>query len=235
MKHFILSVGLLVFSLGIAGAQQTRTLINEATADGTGLQEAVHEGSGAYDTNISTIPVGDLYTDGNRADYLKYVQTVRDYAAEYDYYMQEVNVKDVASLRGANHDGYKNTLRIEESVLPGDVKVVSVFAQLKTMEVVHYFSNKPFKEPHIRKVIEASTGTGLLARTAQAKETAAAIKQQKEDWNKYLDNVYKGAIAKLKAEQKTMGRAKNPLLDNINRDIKLLESHNKEHSLFYSK
>jgi hypothetical protein len=235
MKHFILSVGLLVFSLGIAGAQQTRSLEKEANAESSGLKKAVHEDSGAYDTNISTIPVGDLYTDGNRADYLKYVQMVKEYAAEYDYYIQEVRVKDIASLRGGNNDGYKNTLRIEESVLPGDVKVVSVFAQLKTIEVVHCFSNKPFKEPHIRKVIEAAGGTGLLARTAQAKEAAAAVKQQKEDWNKYLDTVYKEAIGKLQTERKTMGRAKSPLLDNINRDIKLLESHNKEHLLFYSK
>jgi hypothetical protein len=236
MKHFILLVGLLVFSLGIAGAQQTRLIGKEAKAESSGLRKAVHEDYGTYAPRISEVQVGDLYTDGNREDYLKYVQTVRDYAAEYDYYIQEVHVKDIAYLRGGDYDGYKNTFRIEEAVLPGDARVVSVFAQLKTMEVVHYFSNKPFKEPHVRKVIDSpGVRTGMTVRTIQAREAQAAIAQQRDAWDKYLDKVYKGAIEKLQAARNTMGRARSPLLDNINRDIALLESHNKDYSLFYSK
>jgi hypothetical protein len=235
MKNFILFVGLLVFSLGIAGAQQSRTLAKEVNDVTSSLLNTVNENI-PHNTRVSTIPVGDLYTDGNRGDYLKYVQMVKDYAAEYDYYIQEVHVKDIEDLRSGSNDGYKNTLRIEESVLPDDTKVVSVFAQLKTMEVVHYFSNKSFIEPHIRKVTDSAGTQGILvARTAQAREAAAAAKLQKDAWNAYLDNVYKGAIGKLQAAQKTMGRAKSPLLDNIKRDIKLLESHNKDHLLFYSK
>jgi hypothetical protein len=235
MKHFILLAGLLVFSFGIAGAQQTRTLEKEANAESSGLRKAVYGDYRPYDTRVSTIQVADLYTDGNREDYLKYAQTVTEYAAEYDYYIQEVHVKDIAYLRGGNFDGYKNTFRIEEAVLPGDTKVVSVFAQLKTMEVVHYFSNKPFKEPHIRKISEnTETQTGSMTRTNRMLESVA-IARQNEAWNAYLDNVYKEAIGKLQTARNTMGRAKSPLLDNINRDIALLEGHNKEHSLFYSK
>jgi hypothetical protein len=236
MKHFILWIGLLVFSLGIAGAQQTRNLVNEANADSLGLRKAIQGDYGPYDTRVSTIQVGDLYTDGNREDYHKYVQTVRDYAAEYEYYIQEIHVMDIAYLRGGNYDGYTNTFRIEEAVLPGDARVVSIFAQLKTMEVVHYFSNKPFREPHIRKISDSGAqGTGPVARTVQAREAAAALAKQKEAWNAYLDNVYKGAISNLQAARNTMGRARSPLLDNINRDILLLENHNKDHSLFYNK
>jgi hypothetical protein len=242
MKHFILSVGLLAFSfsLGIAaGAQQTSTLEAEANAGSPSSRKAVHKDYDPSDTRISEIPVGDLYTNGNREDYLKYVQAIKDYAAEYEYYIQEIHVKDIAYLRGGNYDGYKNTFRIEEAVSSEDVRVVSVFAQLKTMEVVHYFSNKPFSEPHIRKVINGTgtQGTGLMAlvRTNKAQEAKAATAQQTEAWNKYLDNVYKEAIVKLQAARNTMGRKKSPLLDNINRDIALLENHNKEHSLFYSK
>jgi hypothetical protein len=212
MKHFILVIGLLAFSLQIAGAQQTRKLDNSANAESSSLQ------------------VEDLYADGKNGDYLKYAQTVRDYAAEYDYYIQEVHVKDIANIMAQNCDGYKNSIRIEEEALPDDTKVVSVFAQLNTMEVVHRFSNKPFSEPHLKKIVETQ---GPVVRSLKAKETDTAT-VQKEAWNKYLDNVYKGAIGKLQAAQKTMGRKKSPLLDNINRDIKLLESHNKEHSLFYT-
>jgi hypothetical protein len=207
MKHFILLAGLLVFSLGMAGAQQSRSL---------------------------EVQGGDLYANGNRDDYLKYTQTIMDYAAEYEYYIQEIHVKDIAYLRAGNLDGYKNTFRVEEAVLPDDARVVSVFAQLKTMEVVHRFSNKPFKEPHVRKVI-GNAEQGPVTRTLRSREANASIAQQQEAWNKYLDNVYKEAIAKLQTAKKTMGRAKSPLLDNLSRDIALLESHNKEHSLFYSK
>jgi hypothetical protein len=237
MKHFILLIGLLVFSLGIAGAQQPRTLENEAKAESSVSRKAVHEDYGTSDTRISEIQVGDLYTDGNREDYLKYVQAIMDYATEFEYYIQEIHVKDIAYLRGGNYDGYKSEFRIEEAVLPGDVRVVSVFAQLKTMEVVHHFSNKPFTEPHIRKVNE-DTGARpgiLLLLSRQAREAAAAIAQQKKEWDTYLDNVYKGAIAELQAAQNIMNRKRSPLLDNINRDIALLESHKKDHSLFYSK
>jgi hypothetical protein len=199
--------------------------------------KTAQEDNGLYNARVTTIPVGDLYTDGNREDYLKYVQTVKNYAAEYDYYTQEIHVKDIAYLKGGNYDGYKNTLKIEEMILPGDTRVISVFAQLKTMEIVHYFSNKPFKESHIRKVIDSSgsQGTGPVARTVQAREAAAAAAQQQKEWNTYLDKVYKGAIKELQDARKTVSRTKSPLLDNINRDIKLLESHNKEHLLFYSK
>jgi hypothetical protein len=213
MKHFILLVGLLAFSLQIAGAQQTRKLDNSASAESSSLQ------------------VEDLYADGKNGDYIKYAQTVRDYAAEYDYYIQEVRVKDIANLMAQNCDGYKNSIRIEEAALPDVTKVVSVFAQLNTMEVVHHFSNKPFKEAHIKKITEA---TGPVVRTLKAKETDTTTAQQKDAWNKYLDNVYKGAIGKLKTAQTTAGRKKSPLLDNINRDIKLLENHNKDHLLFYT-
>jgi hypothetical protein len=229
MKQFILLVGLLAFSLQIAGAQQARKLDKEADTESSGLRKAVHENYGAHDTRISVIPVGDLYADGNSDDYLKYVRTVMDYAAEYDYYMLELHVNDITYLKEENYDGYKNTLRIEEALLPGDAKMVSVFAQLKTMEVAHHFSNKPFKEAHVKKISEA---TGPAVRTLKAKETDTATR---DAWNKYFDSVYKGAISKLQAAQKTMGRKKSPLLDNTNRDIKLLESHNKEHLLFYSK
>jgi hypothetical protein len=231
MKYFILLVGLLAFSLQIAGAQQTRNLEKEANTESSGLRKAVN---GDNDTRISVIQVVDLYADGSRDDYIKYAQTITEYAAEYDYYILEVHVNDIAHLKGGNFDGYKNTFRVEEAVLPGDAKVASVFAQLKTMEVTHYFSNKPFNEPHIKKVTEAATA-GPVLRTLKAKDTDSAVAQQKDAWNKYLDNVYKGAIGKLKAAQSIAGRKKTPLLDNINRDIALLESHNKEHLLFYSK
>jgi hypothetical protein len=214
MKQFILLVVLLAFSLQIAGAQQTRKLDKEAT------------------TESSSIQVEDLYADGNNGDYLRYAQAIRDYAAEYDYYIQEVHVKDIAYLKAENCDGYKNKYRIEEAELTDDTKVVSVFTQLNTMEVVHHFSNKPFKEPHIKKINEPAAP---VVRTLKAKGDDAATAQQKDAWNKYLDNVYKGAIAQLKAGQKIVGRKKSPLLDNINRDIALLESHNKEHLLFYGK
>jgi hypothetical protein len=216
MKQFILLVALLAFSLQIAGAQQTRKLDKEAN------------------TETSSLQVENLYADGNNGDYLRYAQMLRDYAAEYDYYIQEVNVKDIAKLRAENCDGYKNSIRVEEAALTDDTKVVSVFTQLNTMEVVHHFSNKPFKEPHIKKINEA-TAQGPVVRTLKAKGDDAATAQQKDAWNKYLDNVYKGAISQLKAGQKIAGRKKTPLLDNINRDIALLESHNKEHSLFYCK
>jgi hypothetical protein len=229
MKHFILSIGLLVFSLGMAGAQQTRSLEKDTKAESTGLQKAANEDNGP---RVSEIQVGDLYADGNKADYLKYVQTIIDYAAEFEYYIQAVRVKNIASLREGNQDGYKNTLRIEETVLSDDTRVVSIFAQLKTMEVEHYFSNKPFNEPHVRKVGEV---TGPVVRTMKAREVDTAIAQQRDAWNKYFDNVYKGAITELQAAQKIMGRKRSPLLDNINRDIALLEKHKKDHSLFYSK
>jgi hypothetical protein len=234
MKHFILLIVLLAFSLQIAGAQQTRKLEKEATAESSGLRKAVHEDYSAHDTIVSVIQVEDLYADGNRDDSLKYAQTIREYAAEYDYYIQEIHVNDIAYLKGGNFDGYKNTFRIEEAILPGDAKMVSVFAQFKTMEVTHYFSNKPFNEPHIKKVTEAATA-GPVLRTLKAKDTDSTVAQQKDAWNKYLENVYKGAIGKLKSAQTVAGRKKTPLLDNINRDIALLESHNKEHLLFYSK
>jgi hypothetical protein len=236
MKRFILLVGLLAFSLQIAGAQQTRKLDKSADTESSGLRKVVNADYGTHDTRVSVIQVGDLYADGNNNDYLKYVQAVMEYAAEYDYYILEVHVNDIAYLKGENFDGYKNTLRIEEAVLPGDARMISVFAQLKTMEVAHYFSNKPFSEPHIQKVREGTEAqTGPVLRTLKAKDTDSAVAQQKDAWNKYLDNVYKGAIGKLKTAQTIAGRKKTPLLDNINRDIKLLESHNKEHLLFYSK
>jgi hypothetical protein len=225
MNKFILLIGLLVFSLGIAGAQQTRSLEKEAKADSP---TTVQENS----PRVTTIPVGDLYKNGNQGDYLKYVQTISDYAAEYEYYIQEINVMDIAYLRGENADGHKNTFRIEETSLPDDTKVTSVITQLKTMEVVHRFSNKPFNEPHIKKVAEPAKP---VTRTLKARDTDPATTAQKEAWNAYLDNIYKGAITKLQAEQKIMGRKKSSLLDNINRDIALLESHKKDHSLFYSK
>jgi hypothetical protein len=234
MKHFILVIALMVISFEIAAAQQTRKLDKDANTESSGLRKATQEDYGTHDTRISVIQVGDLYADGNREDHLKYVQMIMDYAAEYDYYILEVHVNDIAYLKGENYDGYKNTLRIEEAVLPGDAKMVSVFAQLKTIEVAHYFSNKPFSEPHVKKVNEA-VAAGPMVRTLKAKETDTAVAQQKDAWNKYFDNVYKGAIGKLKTAQTIAGRKKSPLLDNINRDIKLLESHNKEHLLFYSK